>query len=256
MNTKNLKLFTTIAAAMLASGAAGFIYADPKQVKALVEEDPPLLEGNPGLINPANSTEIAYRLTEAGKAEAAKLPGGAPVGDQTNTNVNDQTGTVVGDQANLGNTGTAPAGNTATATPSFVIKSGIALPKIERASRGGAANGQSKYPVDQLQPGQSFFIPSPAGMKSPSKTFGSMIATKNKQFGKLEDGSDYRRFTVRTVDGASWDQPGVKGVAIYRLDAAAEAAAKTAAKTKGTEAAAAADAAAAAAAAGQGTAAV
>lgn len=110
----------------------------------------------------------------------------------------------------------------ATAKPVFTIKTGVAIPKIARIGGGNGAG--SKYPVEALEPGQSFFIPAPADMKSPSKSFGSLVAAANKKHNTNDD--NFRRFTTRSVDGAAWDQPGVKGIAVYRLPADEEAAAK------------------------------
>jgi hypothetical protein len=115
----------------------------------------------------------------------------------------------------------AQAQSEATAKPTFVIKSNIALPKIARLNGGN--NSGSKYPIADLEPGQSFFIPAPSDMKSPSKSFGSLVAAANKKYAKADD---FRHFTTRSAVGDDWEQPGVKGIAIFRHDAAEEAALK------------------------------
>lgn len=105
--------------------------------------------------------------------------------------------------------------------PTFTIVTDAPLDKIARA--GGGGNRESMYPTGDLGNGHSFFVPATADMKSPSKTLGSIVGAANKRFNKPDD---FRRFTSRSVVGDKWGQPGVKGVAIYRVSAEDEAAAK------------------------------
>ena len=170
-------------------------FAAAADVKQLVDEG--LAIQNPEIKNDAGA--LATRLTPQGEA-AAKENGytGAPAGN-------------------------APAGGND--QPSFVIAD-VPRPKVARV--GGEA-GTSKYPFDRLNPGQSFFIPAPPDMKSPSKSFGSMVSGFNKRY---SEASNFRRFTVRSMNGDAYDPDGSKGlkgkkgVGVFRLSAEEEASAK------------------------------
>lgn len=117
--------------------------------------------------------------------------------------------------------GQAEAKNTGDKSiPTFVIAA-VPRPPVRRSGEDG--EGGSKYPFDRLEPGQAFFIPSPEGMKQPSKSFGSMVSAANKRF---RESGDFRRFTTRSMTGDAFSQPGVKGIAVFRLNPEEEAKAK------------------------------
>lgn len=149
-----------------------------------------LVEGNAGIKNPANKNEHAFRLTPTGTKAIAD----------------------------------AAAGNEAEADVSDFVIATVALPPVSRLN-----SGQSKYPFDKLENGQSFFIPAPPDMKSPSKSFGSMVSAANKKYGDPATGKDFRRFTTRSVMGDAWGKKGVRGVAVFREGADDEAKSRKAA---------------------------
>lgn len=109
------------------------------------------------------------------------------------------------------------SGNGGNSVPTFVIAA-VPRPAVRRLGEDGG--GSSKYPFEKLEPGQAFFIPSPPDMKQPSKSFGSMVSAANKRFRNNED---YRRFTTRSMTGDAFGQPGVKGIAVFRMTEAEEA---------------------------------
>ncbi len=83
----------------------------------------------------------------------------------------------------------------------YQIRKGIPVPAIQGRGFGARV---SKYPFEQLDLGDSFFVPG-----STSKSFASTITTQNKRYGKQEP---KRQFTCRTdsVDG-------VAGVSVWRI---------------------------------------
>lgn len=182
-------------AALLAAAATPphYLLVDPADDAAADLKAHGFIEFNPEVVNPKNKKEQAARLTDAGNAEAVKA--NAPTGATTNGNGNGK--------------------------PTFAIVD-FALPKIER--KGGGGNRKSKYPTDQLQPGQAFFIPVGDDVKSPSKTYGSIASSANKKYGSLAAGADFRYFETRSLaDGAPFGDAfkGKKGIVVGRLSAAA-----------------------------------
>jgi hypothetical protein len=162
--------------------------------KAMKEaETAGMVEGNTAIKNPANKNEYAWRLTEAGKHQL----------------------TVAGDGES----------NDDDAEVSDFVIADVAIPPVSRLN-----SGQSKYPFDKLGNGQSFFIPAPPDMKSPSKSFGSMVSAANKKYGDPGEGKDFRRFTTRSVMGDAWGKKGVRGVAVFRESAEDEAKSRANAK--------------------------
>jgi hypothetical protein len=170
----------------------GQYFANPKTMADA--EKAGLVEGNKGIKNPNDKTEHAYRLTPAGHQAIADA-------DATNADEGD--------------------------TDGFTIIDVAAIPPVGRLN-----SGQSKYPFDKLKNGQAFFIPAPADMKSPSKSFGSLVSSANKRFG--DPNGDFRHFTTRSTMGDAFGKPGVRGVAIYRetVDAEAKSKAKAAEAAK------------------------
>jgi hypothetical protein len=164
-----------------------YIFSTEKEAAELIKAG--YVEVNPTIKD--DKGNVAVRATEAGKAAAGATAGAS-----------------------------APATET---KPVFNIVKNVALPKIARA--GGGGGRESKYPIADMEPGDSFFIVATPDMKSPSKSFGSLVAAANKKYNKADD---FRRFTTRSVTGDAWGQPGVKGVAIFRLPAEDEAKAKAA----------------------------
>lgn len=182
MSENSVKLM----AALLAAAAAepGFLYvaADDPAVLELVAAGH--AEVNPTGVNPKNKKELATRLTAAG-TEAAKAAA-------------------------------APA-----AKPTFAVID-FELPKIERKGGGKGGKRKSKYPTDDLGPGQAFFIPVGPEVKSASKTYGSIASGANKKWGDLAAGADFRYFVTRSLDdGKPFGEQyaGKPGIVIGRLKA-------------------------------------
>lgn len=155
-------------------------------------------------IGPANAEgKLAVRATTAG-VEAAKQPEAVKVNE-------------------------APA-----VRPSFTIVSGVAPPEAKR----GGNKGQSIYPFEQMQPGQSFFIPATAEMPEPWKALASTATSATRRYDELltengqpvmetvkVKGKDVTRqkrkhtriFAMRPIqDGAPWGHTGVKGAGVFR----------------------------------------
>lgn len=115
------------------------------------------------------------------------------------------------------------------ATPAktgFAIAS-VALPAAKRGGRQGET-----YPFDQLEIGQSFFVPATAERENPAKSLASTVTSANERYSEVVDGEfrvnrkgrevpvtrQLRTFSIRSVeDGAPWGHPGVKGAAIGRV---------------------------------------
>lgn len=188
----------TLAAATVASLTAliaatdttpGYLFAKPADMKELL--DAGFAISNDQVVNPNNKKEIAFKVTDAGRAavSATGAEGGAP-----------------------------PAGAT---KPVYHIAK-VAMPAISKANSEG-----SKYPFATLENEYGFFIPSES--PTASKSYGSLVSSMNKTYGKADD---FRRFTTRTMTGDAFDPEGKlglkgkKGVGVFRLSAADEAKAK------------------------------
>ena len=137
---------------MLAQIASGIIkYVN--QAEALtcgLTANPPLIEVNMGAPNPEDVSRVAVRLSEAG---AAYLSAGMSKAEPVKTN---------GSQ--------------------FAVISGAVLPPSKRGTglRGGGA--PKIYPFDDLQVGQSFFVPVSEKHPDPVKTLGSTVSSANMRF--------------------------------------------------------------------------
>lgn len=179
---KNKKLAATAAftlAAVVAAGEAGMF--TPTDFHApLVAEG--LVEINTAIVEPATGN-IATRATQKGI-------------ESVNTN---QT-------ANQ-----AAALQTAASKPTFNIEDGIEVPKA--AGRGRTSN---TYPFDQLNVGQSFFVPNdekkPNAAKSLASTVSSATARYAEDTGQTKQNSkgetvpvmkNTRQFVVRAVEGGA-----------------------------------------------------
>ena len=140
---------------MLAQIASGIIkYVNQAEALACgLTANPPLIEVNMGASNPEDASRVAVRLSEAG---AAYLTAKAnPVNE--------------------------PA-KTVTGPSQFVVISGAVLPPSKRGTglRGGGA--PKIYPFDDLEVGQSFFVPVSEKHPDPVKTLGSTVSSANMRF--------------------------------------------------------------------------
>ena len=140
---------------MLASIASGFIkYVNQTEALAVgLNHNPPLIEVNMGAPNPEDATRVAVRLSEAGMAYLG-----------TNNNMANE---VV---------------KTETVASNFGLINGAVLPPSKRGTglKGGGA--PKKYPFDDMEVGQSFFVPVSASHPDPVKTLGSTVSSANMRF--------------------------------------------------------------------------
>ena len=113
--------------------------------------------------------------------------------------------------------------------PAFNIENDVEIPAIKRAGRSRAL-----YPFDDLEVGQSFFVPATEEMKDPGKSLASTVSSASKRYA-TQDGTrtinrrdketgaltpvevpayNYeRKFMVRSVD-----ESGVKGARVWRVE--------------------------------------
>lgn len=185
----------SLMSALLAAAATAphYLFVNPDDAAAKELADAGFLDLNREIANPKNKKEFAARLNEAGVAAANTDQAGQSAPTNGNGNGN---------------------GN------SFAIIN-FELPKIARKGGGGAR--KSKYPTDQLQPGQAFFIPVGDDVKSPSKTYGSIASLANRKYGDLAAGADFRYFETRSLDdGAPFGEQykGKRGIVVGRLSTA------------------------------------
>lgn len=239
MVAKKGKAGSAVAAVSLAAVVAatqnpaqGYIFATPAEVEKLVAAG--LVEQNPGLANPDNSGGLATRATQKGieQANASKAPAGAsgapPAwgGGQANQPVTDS------DTLTASDVGKVNVGK-----PSFEIETGIVVPKVS----GRGRTGESIYPFDKLEIGQSFFVDKEA--KNLASTIsganarhsevvtdeaGNPVMRKNKKGAEVEATRQLRKFIVRNAekpkigaDGKPEMQNGkpvmIKGARIWRV---------------------------------------
>lgn len=177
---------------IVAAGANG-LYTSPEVHSSLVEEG--LVEINPSMTNEAG--EIATRATQKGI-------------DSVNT-PKTETGT-----AEASATPSAPA-----AASSFVIEDDVPMPAVSGRGRGG-----NTYPFEQLEAGQSFFVPNTEAKPNAAKSLASTVSSATSRYAvPAEDGAtklnrngeevpvmvETRKFVVRSVE-----ENGVKGARVWR----------------------------------------
>lgn len=132
-----------IVAATVAS-ADGFMYTPATVHKPLV--DGGLVEVNPAMVDAAGS--LATRATQKGIETVNGAPAAAPAATA------------------------APA-----AAPAFKLETGIAMPAV--TGRGRKA---SVYPFDEMQPGQSFFVPNTAERENAAKALATTVSAATARY--------------------------------------------------------------------------
>lgn len=125
---------------------AGFEYIKPKFYAKIVEQG--LLEVNATMVD--ENGAHACRLTTKGQ--------------EYMISINGSTGT--------------PATTEKESKMSFVIET-APIPTIKRA---GGAGRPSKYPFEQLEVGQMFFVPASEKQPDPAKSLGSVVTSANRRF--------------------------------------------------------------------------
>lgn len=100
----------------------------------------------------------------------------------------------------------------ATAKPNFAIDDGIPLAPVTGRGRGGET-----YPFDQLQAGQSFFVPNSAEKPNVAKSLASTVSSATRRYAEVIEGQtrkdrkgnevpalkETRKFVVRAVEGGA-----------------------------------------------------
>lgn len=86
----------------------------------------------------------------------------------------------------------------------FNIEGGVSLPPPSNGGRGGRAR---KYPLPDLQPGDSFFVPATA--ERDAEAVRGSLATG---IARLKTTHPDRSYATRL-----WDEDGVRGIRVWRL---------------------------------------
>lgn len=166
----------------------------------------------------------AGKLAEAGYAE---INTGAGQNDKGEVQIR---ATQAGIDYNTAAATATPASNEP--APSFSLVSNVPVPAI---TGRGRLSAESKYPFEQMQAGQAFFVPATEAQPKPSASLASTITSANKRYSEVipgetvkdRNGNDVparkalRKFVVRAVaDGAAsgfGDQyKGVSGAGVWR----------------------------------------
>lgn len=190
-----------------ATNAGGYEFASGKDQKALL--DAGLVEANAAITNDQGAT--ATRTTDSGNAFVNEL-----YANQSNQSE----GTDV-EQITAKPSGVAQR-------PSFSIVGDVAIPNVTRTR-----TANSLYPFDDLEIGQSFFVPASEDKPNPAKSLASTVTSANDRYAHEVEGETEinrkgetvpkkafdRRFIVRAVeDGAPWGFAGVAGAGVWRID--------------------------------------
>ena len=190
------------------------------------------LDQTPGFAMVKNGATSAM-LAEAGLIE---LNGSMTEGDKIAARTTDKGLELYenGDSVGTVNTDNQPADEPATnqgtqPMTAFTIDNAVPVPAIKRS---GATT--SIYPFDNLEVGQSFFVPATEDMPNPGKSLASTVSSaskryatetgtreltrKNRKTGEQETVNvptyDYdRKFTVRSVE-----ENGAKGARVWRIE--------------------------------------
>lgn len=113
---------------------------------------------------------IATRISEAGVAFLASLESGVKANEGVDTgNATGDNGATTGQEAQTKTEST-------TGKPMFQIEDNVTIPT------GAASRGNSLYPFDALNIGQSFFVAKTAEMENPAKSLASTVAGANKRY--------------------------------------------------------------------------
>ena len=196
---KTSVLATVIALSEIVAAGANGLFTPAAVHGPLVEAG--LVEINPAMTN--ENGEVATRATQEG---IEMLDGGAIVVDNATTEANSET---------------AATGKTEKVKTMFLIKNDVPVPAISGRGRGG-----NVYPFNQLEVGQSFFVPNSESKPNAAKSLASTVSSATARYAvPAEDGStktnkkgevvpvmvETRKFVVRSVE-----EDGVKGARVWR----------------------------------------
>lgn len=166
--------------------------------------------------NAVEGDQTQIRINSVGSqylAEMENPDSGVDNGSGSTDNGN-QSGNVAGNQK--------PSGG----SQMFQIQSNVDIPKTARRTRTSA------FPFDQLEIGQSFFVPATTERPDPAKSMASTVNGANERHSEVIEGQmvrnrkgnevparkPLRKFIVRPVtDGAAWGAEGQAGAAVWRV---------------------------------------
>ena len=185
-------------AEIVAAGANGMFV--PESVYA------PLVEAGLVEINPGMTDDNGYVATRATQKGIESLDSAATVADNATSEATSET---------------AATGKTEKVKTMFKIEDSIPVPTISGRGRGG-----NVYPFDQLEVGQSFFVPNSEDKPNAVKSLASTVSSATARYAVAsEDGAtktnkkgevvpvmvETRKFVVRSVE-----ENGVKGARVWR----------------------------------------
>jgi hypothetical protein len=99
----------------------------------------------------------------------------------------------------------------------YKIEKGVALPTI---NRGG--DRSQLYPFDEMEVGDSFFVPVSETMPNPGKTLASTVSSATRRYKSTDPAVPSRVFTIRAnVNQVEGDASTAKGARIWRIAPAA-----------------------------------
>lgn len=177
-------------AEIVAAGANG-IYTSPEVHTPLVEQG--LVEINPGMVD--ENGNVATRATQKG-IESLDNSNGS--GENATTEATSET---------------AATGKTEKVKTMFQIEDNVPVPAISGRGRGGET-----YPFEQLEVGQSFFVPNSESKPNAAKSLASTVSSATARYAvPSEDGAtktnkkgetvpvmvETRKFIVRSVEGGA-----------------------------------------------------
>lgn len=201
----------------------GFVYTcegDRAKIEAVGYE----LETNPGMTQDGDPDFIATRLKQY-DADANQS------GNVNKTDGVDNVNESAQDSAIGSNNTEQQTQTAATAQTSQKVNTMFKIASVNVAAMPAPSRATAKYPFDQLEVGQSFFVPNHLSNKGDAaKTLASTISGKNTQYSEEIPGQtrtvrgktlparkQIRTFEGRRVlDGAEWGHPGEAGVAVIR----------------------------------------
>lgn len=191
-------------AEIVAAGANG-IYVPESVFAPLVEAG--LVEINTAMTNEAG--EVATRATQKG------IDSLQPNGDNTSE------ASEASEASANSETAATETGKTQKVKTMFKIENSIPVPTISGRGRGG-----NVYPFDELEVGQSFFVPNSEDKPNAAKSLASTVSSATARYAvPSEDGAtkinkagetvpvmvETRKFVVRSVE-----EDGVKGARVWR----------------------------------------
>lgn len=161
--------------ASIANDPQGFRYVPAADGLPLKNFNPPLIEVNESMVD--GNGNAAARITDEGR-------------EFLNANKKDN---IASDSK-----------------PAFGLISGVVLPPSKRGNKGGGA--KQKYPFDQMEIGQSFFVPVSEDIPEPVKTLGSTVSSMNMKYAQKTGETKEGKRAQKDPDGKVMKGPDGKKV--------------------------------------------